>query len=202
MNIYHYTKGVSLPHILASGWLKTEREAGFNRVQKMTNFVWLTAKEVFPKTALPFVSALPATDLHMQAVNKGKMAIDMEALAEICGGLYRFGFDSSDKRFSQWRGSNERRFMLRKKQWVAMEAMANAVGDDISKFWFARKHVELRNFCLEKYKAGTWNLLVHVDNSGALLACNEAEWEASAEEAAVACARAGLPPPARVLRAA
>lgn len=173
MKIYHYTKGISFTQILQDGYIETECNSGITRIQKITNFVWLTEKESFPNTALPLLPGIPGTNLHLQLLSGGTLGVDYESVGKVVGGLYRIGFDSQDKRFLKWRGSNERNAVLRNPEWVVTEKIANRVRDNISKFWISRQKVQLVSCTVEVYEQGQWIEFISADEYGNLIEHDE-----------------------------
>jgi hypothetical protein len=172
MKLYHYTKGISFAQILHDGHIETGRNSGITRItriQKLTNFVWLTEKASFPITALPLLPGIPGTNLHLQLLSGGTLDVDYESIGKIFGGLFRIRFDSQDKRFLKWRGSNERNAMLRNPEWVVMEKIANRVRDNISKYWIAPQKVDLVNCTVEIYMQGAWVEFISADKNGDLI---------------------------------
>jgi hypothetical protein len=159
MNIYHYTKGISINSIFTDGFIATERKRGLSSISKNTDCVWLTEKSQFPKTALPFISQMPETNLRIHMNNN--VYVNLHKLSEFVGGVYRFSFDSSDSRFEKWRFSNARKVVENNIEWRHMESIANKVGDEVRSFWISESDVVLSNFTLEHFENGTWNTLLH-----------------------------------------
>jgi hypothetical protein len=158
MKIYHYTKGISMNSIFTDGFIATESKRGINSVSKLTNCAWLTEKTQFPKTALPFVSTMPETDLFMH-LNKS-IYVDLNKLSQFTGGIYRFGFDSNESRFVKWKYSNERKAVENNIDWRRMESVANKVGDDVRSFWISPTDISLEKFSLDEFSDGGWKSLL------------------------------------------
>lgn len=155
MNIYHYTKGYSLRSIMDDGFIATESKRGINKAEKITDYVWLTEKKQYPKTALPLVYGMLETNLAMH-LGSQKPHVDLVKLGQFIGGVWRFSFDSDDSRFKKWRSSNERNLIQNDIEWRRMESIANKVGDEVSTFWIATADVALEKFTLEEYVDGAW----------------------------------------------
>ena len=158
MKIYHYTKCLSMNSIFTDGFIATEGKRGINKTAKSTDCAWLTEKTQFPKTALPFVSVLPETNLRMH-LNQS-IYIDLDKLSQFTGGIYRFGFDSNEKRFTKWKYSSERKAVENSIEWRRMESVANKVGDDIRSFWVSSSDILLTNFTLEEFSNGKWIIVL------------------------------------------
>lgn len=159
MKIYHYTKGISLNSIFIDGFIATEGKRGLNRIQKLTECVWLTEKTQFPKTAMPFVSLMPETNLAMH-MNQN-VYVDLDKLSSFVNGVFRFSFDSRDPRFEKWHFSKTRKKIENNVAWRRMESVANKVGDECRSFWISNNDIQLTNFSLEKYENGQWVHLLH-----------------------------------------
>lgn len=159
MKIYHYTKGMNIESIFHDGAIATERKRGLSRIQKNTDYVWLTESQRFPKTALPYVSTIPSSILsnHLHCKN---IHVDLSGIAEASGGLYRFGFDSGDDRFKKWFYSSERKEIASLDAWNKMEKIANKVGDNVREFWISTDDIQLKNFSLESFENGKWEKLM------------------------------------------
>ena len=163
--IYHYTKGFTLKSIFSDGFIATEGKRGLSRIRKNTDFVWLTAQQRFPKTALPNIPGIPSSNLALHSSIKG-LVVDYEAITAETEGLYRFGFSSEDKRFKRWWHSEERTQMLNNIEWRLMESLANKVGDDVRQFWIATDDVALHDYTLEGLESGQWKTLIDSSNDG------------------------------------
>lgn len=155
MKIYHYTKGFCLNSIFEDGFIATESKRGISRIKKNTDYVWLTEKKQYPKTALPYLSNMPETNLRLHMGN-AKPYIDLSKLGLVIGGVWRFSFDSADSRFKKWRTCDERKLMQNNVEWRSMESMANKVGDEVAAFWIAVADVALEQFTLEEFIGGAW----------------------------------------------
>jgi hypothetical protein len=155
MKIYHYTKGISMNSIFTDGFIATERKRGLSQIHKLTDCVWLTEKTQFPKTALPYLSNMPETNLSFH-VNK-TVYVDLDKLSRYTGGVYRFSFNSDDSRFVKWRFSESRKLVENNIEWRHMESIANKVSDDHRSFWISANNVDLINFSLEEFSNGDWN---------------------------------------------
>jgi hypothetical protein len=141
--------------IFTDGYIATERKRGLTQIHKLTDCVWLTEKTQFPKTALPRLSNMPETylELHMNKT----VYVDLDKLSRLTGGIYRFNFNSDDKRFIKWRFSESRKFVEKNIEWRHMESIANKVSDDHRSFWISENDVDLINFSLEEFSNGCWN---------------------------------------------
>lgn len=164
MKIYHYTKGISMNSIFTDGFIATERKRGLSQIHKLTDCVWLTEKTQFPKTALPCLSNMPETNLSLH-INK-TVYVDLDKLSRMTGGIYRFSFNSDDKRFVKWRFSESRKAVENNIEWRHMESIANKVSDEHRSFWISDNDVDLINFSLEEFSNGGWN---HILNNCSLL---------------------------------
>jgi hypothetical protein len=158
MKIYHYTKGYCLNSIFTDGFIATETKRCISGGKKETDNVWLTEKDIYPKTALPLINGLPETDLLLHAVQKS-MYVNLDRVGQYTGNFYRFGFESTDTRFKKWWYSEERAQMKSNNLWTSMESIANKVGDDVRSFWISRHDVALEDFSLEVYSGG-WITLI------------------------------------------
>ena len=158
MKIYHYTKGFCLNSIFTDGFIATEAKRYITGGQKQTDYVWLTEKSIYPRTALPRINVLAETDLMTHIHNKG-VIVDLDKVGRYTGNFYRFGFESTDTRFKKWWHSEERIQMKSNKMWAGMESLANKVGDDVRSFWISPHDVALEDFSLEVY-AGGWITLI------------------------------------------
>lgn len=154
MKIYHYTKGISINGIFTDGFIATESKRGLNKLPTLTDCVWLTVKNQFPKTALPLINDMPETNL-MCHINKS-VYVDLNKVSLVVGGLYRFSFDSSDNRFKFWWLSSERKAIKNNVMWKMMESIANKVKDEVSSFWISSADVKLESFTLEIYEDSEW----------------------------------------------
>ena len=155
MKIYHYTKGISMNSIFTDGFIATERKRGLSKISLLTDCVWLTEKTQFPKTALPSISCMPETNLLL---HRNKMIyVDLDKLSQFTGGIYRFSFNSDDKRFVKWRFSEARKAVENNFEWRSMESLANKVNDEPRSFWVSENDVDLINFSLEEFSNGGWN---------------------------------------------
>lgn len=160
MKIYHYTKGISMNSIFTDGFIATERKRGLNQINKLTDCAWLTEKTQFPKTALPFISHMPETNINIHINNA--VYVDLNKLSEFTKGIYRFVFESDEDRFEKWRFSNSRNKVESNINWRQMESIANKVGDDHRSFWISDNDIALSNFSLEEFKNNNWNsVLTH-----------------------------------------
>ena len=150
--------------IFTDGFIATERKRSLSQIHKLTDCVWLTEKTQFPKTALPSVSNMPETKLSLH-INK-TIYVDLDKLSRMTGGIYRFSFNSNDKRFVKWRFSEPRKAVENNIEWRHMESIANKVSDDHRSFWISDNDVDLINFSLEEFSNGGWN---HILNNCSLL---------------------------------
>jgi hypothetical protein len=158
MKIYHYTKSIKLNSIFEDGFIATEMKRTLGNGKKLTDYVWLTEKTSYPKTALPLVPMFPETSLIHHLQHKG-LHVNLDKISEVVGKFYRFGFDSADTRLKKWYFSAERRKMQNNFNWLQMEKVANKVGDNIHSFWIANEDLKLENFSLEVYEGG-WKVLL------------------------------------------
>ena len=168
MKIYHYTKGFCLNSIFTDGFIATESKRYVSGGKKETDYVWLTEKTTYPKTALPRIGGLPETDLMLHIHQKG-VKLDLDKVGRYTDNFYRFGFESTDKRFKKWWHSEERTLMKSNNFWMSMESLANKVGDDVRSFWISPHDVALENFSLEVYAGGWINLISNGSVSNANL---------------------------------
>ena len=159
MKIYHYTKSINVHGIFSDGCIATERKCSLTGFQSVTDFVWLTEKRAYPKTALPLLSRFPETSLlvHLQRKN---VFVDLQKIGSFYGNFYRFSFDSGDARFKKWHFSQERKSLQSNQQVVVLDRVANKVGDDARGFWIATSDVALENFSLEVHEGGHWISLI------------------------------------------
>ena len=130
MKVFHYTKGNRLNDIFNDGFIETEMKRTLSYTKKNTDFVWLTEKQTYPKTALPMLSMFPETNLTIHLQHKG-VVVDLDKIGKVFGNFYRFGFDSADTRLKKWYFSAERRKIQNNFNWLQMEKVANKVGDNI-----------------------------------------------------------------------
>ena len=158
MKIYHYTKGISMNSIFTDAFIATEHKRGLSQIHQLTDCVWLTEKTQFPKTALPYLSNMPETNLSLH-INK-TIYVDLDKLARYTGGIYRFSFNSDEGRFVKWRFSEARKEVENNIQWRRMESIANKVSDDHRSFWISNNDVDLINFSLEEFLGGAWNKIL------------------------------------------
>jgi hypothetical protein len=158
MKIYHYTKGYCLNSIFTDGFIATESKRSISGGKSETNYVWLTEKTNYPKTALPSISSAPETDLGVHLSQKS-VHIDLDKVGNYVGSFFRFGFESTDSRFRKWWHSEERASIKSNHLWLKMESVANKVGDDVRSFWISPNDVALEEFSLEVY-AGGWITLI------------------------------------------
>jgi len=158
MKIFHYTKGYCLNSIFTDGFIATETKRSISARRCETDYVWLTEKTTYPKTALPYIRGVSETDLFTHLQQKF-VNVDLNKIGQYTGHVYRFGFDSADSRFKNWFHSNERSDMDSNQLWTTMEKIANKVGDDVRTFWISPNDVALENFSLEIF-AGNWITLI------------------------------------------
>ena len=158
MKIYHYTKGISMNSIFTDAFIATEHKRGLSQIHQLTDCVWLTEKTQFPKTARPYLSNMPETNLSLH-INK-TIYVDLDKLARYTGGIYRFSFNSDEGRFVKWRFSEARKEVENNIQWRRMESIANKVSDDHRSFWISNNDVDLINFSLEEFLGGAWNKIL------------------------------------------
>lgn len=159
MQIYHYTKAIKIHSIFSDGYIATERKRSLSASQSVTDFVWLTEKRIYPKTALPLIPLFPETSLQVHLQRKD-VFVDLEKIGSVYGNFYRFGFDSSDSRLKNWHFSQERR-SLQSSPFISMsEKIANKVGDDARSFWIAVNDLALEKFTLEVHEGGQWTMLL------------------------------------------
>jgi hypothetical protein len=159
MQIYHYTKAIKVHSIFSDGCIATERKRSLSASQSFTDFVWLTEKRTYPKTALPLISLFPETALQVHLQRKN-VFVDLEKIGSYCGNFYRFGFNSSDSRLKKWHFSQERKSLQSSPFISVSEKIANKVGDDARSFWIATSDLALENFSLEVHEGGHWTSLM------------------------------------------
>lgn len=192
MKLYHYTKGVSINSIFTDGFIATEGKRGINRISHLTECVWLTEKTRFPRTAMPYVSLMPETNL-MAHIGKNAPFVDLDRLGDLVGGVFRFSFDSTDTRFKKWWFSKERKSVENNIEWRTMESIANKVGDEVRSFWISSEDVQLNKFSLEVFANGVWKMIL---NDVSLSTLNEGERsiiETISERSKKLCLEHGLP---------
>jgi hypothetical protein len=158
VKIYHYTKCNRINSIFEDGFIATEMRRTLSDAPKCTDFVWLTEKLSYPKTALPYLSMFPETSLINHIQYKG-IAVDLDKIGNIFGNFYRFSFDSTDNRLKKWFFCQERTVARLSNHWIRMESVANKVGDDIRAFWISNEDLALENFSLEVFD-GSWKMLL------------------------------------------
>ncbi len=158
MKIFHYTKGYCLNSIFTDGFIATETKRSISKGHRETDYVWLTEKTNYPKTALPSISGVPESNLGVHLSQKS-IHVDLDKIGNHVGSFFRFGFESTDSRFKKWWHSSERVAMKSNQIWSKMESVANKVGDDVRSFWIAPNDVALEDFSLEIY-AGGWIPLI------------------------------------------
>ena len=158
MKIFHYTKGYCLNSIFTDGFIATETKRSISGGQRETDYVWLTEKTTYPKTALPNIPCVPESNLGVHLSQKS-VHVDLDKVGNYVGSFFRFGFESSDRRFKKWWHSNERASMNSNQIWSKMESVANKVGDDVRSFWISPNDVALEDFSLEIF-AGGWITLI------------------------------------------
>jgi hypothetical protein len=158
MKIYHYTKGYCLNSIFTDGFIATETKRSISGGQRETDYVWLTEKTTYPKTALPNIPGVPESNLGVHMSQKS-VHVDLDKVGNYVGSFFRFGFESSDRRFKKWWHSDERVSMNSNQIWSKMESVANKVGDDVRSFWISPNDVALEDFSLEIF-AGGWITLI------------------------------------------
>jgi hypothetical protein len=155
MNVYHYTKLTRLNGIFSAGCIATEKNASQNTNLNFTDYVWLSEKHTYPKTALPNASMFPETSL-VAHLNQKNISVDLDKIGKVLGKFYRFSFDSSDPRLTKWFHSSERKTLINNPAWLKMEAIANKVGDDVRSFWIGTENLDLENFSLDVFQNGIW----------------------------------------------
>jgi hypothetical protein len=169
MKIYHYTKCNRLNSIFCDGFIATEMNRASSNVIKNTDYVWLTEKNSYPKTALPLLTNFAETSLALHLQHKG-IYVDLDKIGSEIGRFYRFSFESTDSRIKKWFFSEERKTLKNNLNWILMESIANKVGDDVRSFWFAKQNLTLENFNLEVFDRG-WNMLLEDVSLSSL--CNQ-----------------------------
>ena len=158
MKIYHYTKFNRLNSIFTDGFIATEMKRTLGGGINLTDYVWLTEKLQYPKTALPLLGSFRETDLLIHLMNK-HVHVDLDKIGAVFGKFYRFSFDSSDSRIKKWFFSEERKHLKNNQFWMRMESVANKVDDDVRSFWIATEDLTLENFSLEVFDGG-WKVLL------------------------------------------
>ena len=164
MKVYHYTKGIHLNSIFVDGFIATEQYRNLNQWAPFpTDLVWFTEKTICPKTAFPFISSIPSTDLGLLG-RTPNMVIDYKEIAKHIGGFWRFGFDSTNQLLEKWHWSEARRLALESEQGRMIEKIANEVGDEPRKFWVSNNNVPLEKVTLEYLSpvTGCWELVMSV----------------------------------------
>jgi hypothetical protein len=165
MNVYHYTKGYNLQGILKDGFIAKEGTRGRILVKPITSFVWLTSSNVYPRTALPGVPALPYT-LLLNHLGSVKPCINWKELSEIIGGIYRISFDGNDPRIKKWKFSNERKSLLSDDRIKMLEAIARKAGDDVDSFYISNSELELADCKVQRFENGIWIDVLQFNFSG------------------------------------
>ena len=164
MKIYHYTKCNRLNSIFEDGFIATELKRTLGSGASLTDYVWLTEKLSYPKTALPLLSNHLETSLAVHLQNKG-IHVDLDKLGAEFGRFYRFSFDSTDTRIKKWFFSEERNPLKTNTAWMRMESVANKVGDDVRSFWISTQDLALEGFTLEVFDGGWKTILENVSLS-------------------------------------
>ena len=154
--IYHYTKGYNLFEILMSQEIKTEEITGVRLHSTVTDFVWFTAEERFPRTALPSVPEMPETNLQLHLGVK-KPYVDMQKLAAHIGGIWRFSLARAEfKSIESWIGSYHRKKLVKSQFGKVSEMIAKSAGDK-SELWFiSSKSVSLVGMTLQQLTPQGW----------------------------------------------
>ena len=158
MKIYHYTKCNRLNSIFVDGFIATELKRTLGSKDNVTDFVWLTEKLSYPKTALPLLSNHLETSLAIHLQHNG-VHVDLDKIGADFGKFYRFSFDSTDARIKKWFFTEERKLLKNNAFWMRMESVANKVGDDTRSFWIATQDLALEKFGLEVFDGG-WKVLL------------------------------------------
>lgn len=140
------------------GFIATELKRTLGGGFSATDYVWLTERQTYPKTALPLIGGFPETSILMHVQHKG-IYVDLDKLGALFGKFYRFSFESTDARIKKWFFSKERKALMNNPFWMRMENMANKVGDDVRSFWISTEDIPLENFCLEVFDNG-WKPLL------------------------------------------
>lgn len=165
MKVYHYTKGYAVESILNEGIIELEGTRGKIAYKPLTSFVWLTCKNTYPRTALPYVNQLPYTLLGNH-LGSNKPNIRWDELSEIIGGIFRFEFLEDDDRIQRWKYSDFRMNNIQDERYRMLERTANKCGDDINSFYFSTVAMELKSCKLQKYINGDWIDLLVFDGNG------------------------------------
>ena len=158
MKVYHYTKCNRLNSIFEDGFIATELKRTLGNGDSATDYVWLTEKLSYPKTALPLLSNHLETSLVVHLQHKG-VYVDLDKLGSEFGRFYRFGFDSTDVRVKKWFYCDERKQLTSNVAWMRMESVANKVDDDVRSFWISTQDLALENFSLEVFDRGWQTVL-------------------------------------------
>jgi hypothetical protein len=158
MKIYHYTKCNRLNSIFEDGFIATELRYTLGKKDSVTDFVWLTEKLSYPKTALPLLSNHLETSLAIHLQHKD-VYVDLDKIGAEIGRFFRFSFDSSDVRIKKWYFCDERKLLKNNTFWMCMESVANKVNDDVRSFWIATQDLALENFSLEVFDS-RWKVLL------------------------------------------
>jgi hypothetical protein len=189
--IYHYTKGVHIAKIIRSGFLARERECGNGYGSQITNFVWFTEKETYPKTALPNIPEMPETNL-LQHFSDVKPIIDWMKLSTHIGGIYRFKFKPTEDRFVKWFDCDYRNSNFKNVRIKMLDSTANMVGDNIKKFWISKNSVSLKNCELEQLINGVWTSVLKFDSCGEVFHTSSYSMEQIVNESVIARQACGL----------
>lgn len=192
MKVFHYTKCNRLYSIFEDGFIATEMKRTLNPVGKNTDYVWLTEKQTYPKTALPLLSNFPETSLAMHQRHKG-IVVDLGKIGLMFGNFYRFGFDSDKANIKKWFFSEQREIARQNTQWAQMESVANKVGDDVRSFWFAEADIPLENFSLEYFEDGQWKCVFSNASFSKLTDEEKALVEEHKEISRIKCIEFGVP---------
>ena len=145
-------------NLFTDGFIATEMKRTLGGGINLTDYVWLTEKLQYPKTALPLLGSFRETDLLIHLMNK-HVHVDLDKIGAVFGKFYRFSFDSSDSRIKKWFFSEERKHLKNNQFWMRMESVANKVDDDVRSFWIATEDLTLENFSLEVFDGG-WKVLL------------------------------------------
>ena len=154
--IYHYTKGYNLCEILMSQEIRTEGISAIRLTNSITDFAWFTAEERFPRTALPLVPKMPATNLQLH-LGKVKPNIDMLELAGHIGGVWRFKLERAGSQSIQsWVGSYYSQKLLKTGIGKLNELIAKKSGDNTDLWFISPKSVSIAGMTLQQLTPKGW----------------------------------------------
>ena len=165
MTIYHYTKGYAVENILKEGFIAREGERGRVLVKPATSFVWFTEKNKYPICALPYIPALPYTNMANH-FGIARPSINWKELSEVIGGIFRFEFSKQDSRVEKWSKSSYRAKNCANHTIQMLELSANRAEDYANKFWISHKAMEIKNCKLQMFVDNEWIDLLKFNEEG------------------------------------